>query len=102
MATGPDPAPDTQQSGDDGLDALVERAKAGDREALEAVVAAIQDRVYNLAIRMLWHPADAEDATQEILVRVVTHLGGFRGESAFTTWVYRVAVNYLLTTRKRR
>ena len=37
-------------------------------------------------IRMLWHPADAEDATQEILVRIVTHLGSFRGESAFTTW----------------
>ena len=53
-------------------------------------------------MRMLWHPADAEDATQEILVRIVTHLGSFRGESAFTTWVYRVASNYLLTTRKRR
>ena len=85
-----------------GLEALVERAKTGDRDALEAVILGIQDRVYNLALRMLWHPSDAEDATQEILLRIVTHLGTFRGESAFTTWVYRVAANHLLTTRKRR
>jgi RNA polymerase sigma factor (sigma-70 family) len=84
------------------LEALVERAKDGDRDALEAIVEAIRDQVYNLAMRMLWHPADAEDATQEILVRIVTHLGSFRGESAFTTRTYRVAANYLLTTRKRR
>jgi RNA polymerase sigma factor (sigma-70 family) len=90
----PDPDPD--------LESLVERAKAGDREALERVVAAVQGRVYNLAIRMLWRPADAEDATQEILLRIVTHLGSFRGESRFTTWAYRVAANHLLTTRKRR
>jgi RNA polymerase sigma factor (sigma-70 family) len=51
---------------------------------------------------MLGHPADAEDATQEILIKVVTHLVTFRQESAFTTWVYRVASHYLLTTRKRR
>jgi RNA polymerase sigma factor (sigma-70 family) len=84
------------------LDALVARARDGDRDALEAVVERIRHRIYNLALRMLWHPADAEDATQEILVRIVTRLGSFRGESAFTTWAYRVAANYLLTTRKRR
>jgi RNA polymerase sigma factor (sigma-70 family) len=84
------------------LEELVARAQEGDRAALEGVVAGVRDRVYNLAVRMLWHPADAEDATQEILVRIVTHLGSFRGESAFTTWAYRVAANYLLTTRKRR
>jgi RNA polymerase sigma factor (sigma-70 family) len=84
------------------IETLVARAQEGDRAALEAVIAGVRDRVYNLALRMLWHPADAEDATQEILVRLVTHLGSFRGESAFTTWAYRVASNYLLTTRKRR
>jgi RNA polymerase sigma factor (sigma-70 family) len=83
------------------LETCVGRAKQGDKAALEEVVRRIQDRVYNLAIRMLWHPADAEDATQEILIKVVTHLSDFRGESAFTTWVYRIASNYLLTTRKR-
>jgi len=86
----------------DSLDALAARGRDGDREALEGLVAAIQDRIYALALRMLWHPEDARDATQEILVRVVTHLSSFRGESAFTTWVYRVAANHLLSFRKSR
>jgi RNA polymerase sigma factor (sigma-70 family) len=81
---------------------LVRRAADGDRGALEAVVRGVQDDVYRLALRMLWHPADAEDATQEILVRLVTRLDAFRGEAAFATWAYRVAVNHLLTTRRRR
>lgn len=84
------------------LDAWVERAREGDRDALEALVGAIKDDLYGLALRMLWHPDDAEDATQEILIKVITHLGAFRQESAFRTWVFRIAVNHLLTTRKRR
>jgi RNA polymerase sigma factor (sigma-70 family) len=80
----------------------VVRAKAGDRAALERVMRAVQGDVYNLALRFLWHPQDAEDATQEILIRVLTGLGGFRGESRFRTWVYRVACNALLVMRKRR
>jgi RNA polymerase sigma factor (sigma-70 family) len=83
-------------------DRLVERARGGDRGALEALVRGVQDDVYRLALKMLWHPADAQDATQEILVRLVTGLGAFRGEAAFGTWAYRVAVNHLLTTRRRR
>jgi RNA polymerase sigma factor (sigma-70 family) len=51
---------------------------------------------------MLWHPEDARDAAQEILIRVITHLGSFRGESRFTTWVYRVAWNYLIGARQSR
>lgn len=84
------------------IEALVAQAREGDRDALEAMVGQIQDWIYNLALRMLWHPADAEDATQEILIRIITNLGRFRGDSAFTTWAYRVAANHLLTTRKRR
>ena len=83
-----------------GLD--VERAKAGDRGALESVVRAVRPGVYGLALRFLWHPQDAEDATQEILIRVVTGLGGFRGDSGFRTWVFRIACNTLLTLRKKR
>ena len=90
------------QKGITPIETLVARAQEGDRAALETVIAGMRDRIYNLALRMLWHPADAEDATQEILVRLVTHLGSFRGESTFSTWAYRVASNYLLTTRKRR
>ena len=51
---------------------------------------------------MLLFPEDAEDATQEILVKVVTHLSTFRGESRFTTWVYRIATNYLITTKGQK
>jgi RNA polymerase sigma factor (sigma-70 family) len=83
------------------LEDLVQQAKDGKKEALESLVRRIQDRVYGLALRMLGYPADAEDAAQEILVKVVTHLDSFRQESAFSTWVYRVAANHLLTTRKR-
>ncbi len=84
------------------LETLVEKAKGGNRNALETLIERIQDRVYGLALRMLGHPADAEDAAQEILIKIVTHLVSFRQESAFTTWVYRVASHHLLTTRKRR
>lgn len=84
------------------MEPLLERARAGDRDALEGVVRAIQDDVYGMAIRMLWHPQDAEDASQEILVKVITHLGTFRGESSFRTWVCRIATNHLLNVRKSR
>jgi RNA polymerase sigma factor (sigma-70 family) len=84
------------------LEALAARAKAGDRDALEGLVAAIRHDVYNLAVRMLWHPEDAEDATQEILLRIVTKLATFRGDSAFRTWSFRVATNHLLNVRRSR
>ena len=83
------------------LEVLVDQANAGSKHALEAIVRRIQDDIYRLSIKMLWHPEDARDATQEILIRIITRLSQFRGESAFTTWVYRVAANYLLTTRRR-
>jgi RNA polymerase sigma factor (sigma-70 family) len=84
------------------LQETVQRAQSGDRAALEEIVRDVQGRVYGVALRMLWHPEDAQDVTQEILLRVVTHLGGFRGDSKFETWVYRIAVNHLLTWRKSR
>ncbi len=84
------------------IEAWVRQAKEGNREALEELVAHIQGRIYGLSLRMLGHPADAEDASQEILIKVITHLDGYREESAFTTWVYRVAANHLLSTHRRR
>lgn len=87
---------------EESLDDLVKRAADGSRDALEAVVRAVQDDVYALALRMLWHPADAADAAQEILIKIVTHLGSFRGESGFRTWCFRVASNHLLTVRASR
>ena len=84
------------------LEGLARRAAGGDRTALEELVGAISDDVYRLAIRMLGHPADAEDACQEILVKVVTHLGSFRGESGVRTWVWKVAANHLSSVRRSR
>jgi RNA polymerase sigma factor (sigma-70 family) len=75
-------------------------AQRGDRDALERVVRTIRDDVYHLALRMLGDPEDARDASQEVLVRIVTRLGSFRGESRFRTWVYRVATNALLDARE--
>lgn len=79
---------------------LVDQAMEGDKEALEAVLVDIQDLVYNLSLRMLGMPADAEDASQEILIKVMTRLSSFRKESSFTTWVFRIAVNHLRDYKK--
>jgi RNA polymerase sigma factor (sigma-70 family) len=84
------------------MDALVEGCLNGDADALERLIILIKDGIFGLSVRMLWSPQDAEDATQEILVKIITHLGGFRRECSFMTWVRRIAVNHLLTTRKRR
>ena len=84
------------------IESLVEKAREGDKTALEELALCIQDKIYGLALRMLFHPADAEDAAQEILIKIITHLGSFRGDSAFGTWMFRVAANHILTIRKRR
>ena len=78
----------------------VEKAISGDRKALEELLTGIQDPVFHLSLRMLGSIPDAEDATQEILLKVMTHLSSFRGESAFTTWVFRIAVNHLKDYKK--
>ncbi len=83
------------------LDQLAVAAANGDREALERLCRALQHPMYRLALRMLGYRPDAEDATQEVLVRIVTNLGSFEGRSKFTTWAYTVAVRQLLRTRKR-
>ena len=82
------------------IQALVEQATAGDKKALETLVAGVQDMVFNLSLRMLGTFADAEDAAQDILLKMITHLSSFRGDSAFTTWVFRIAVNHLKNYKK--
>ena len=82
------------------LEEMARQAIDGDREALEDLVRALQGDVYALALRMLWNREDAEDATQEILVRIVTRLSQFDFRSRLKTWAYRVAVNYVLDVRK--
>lgn len=82
------------------LCALVDKATAGDDKALEKVINEIQDFVFNLSLRMLGSFQDAEDAAQEILLKVVTRLASFKKESAFTTWVFRIAANHLKDYKK--
>lgn len=79
---------------------LAERAASGDREALEALLSGVQDLIFNLSLRMLGTVQDAQDAAQEILLKVMTHLSSYRGESAFTTWVFRIAANHLQSYRR--
>ena len=82
------------------LSALIGQATAGDKAALETVLAGVQDLVFNLSLRMLGTFHDAEDASQDILLKVMTHLSSFKGDSAFTTWVFRIAVNHLKDYKK--
>lgn len=74
-------------------------ARAGNLAALDRLLRRHQPWVFNLALRMVWRREAAEDATQEILLKAVTHLGTFEGRSAFSTWLYRIAVNHLLNVR---
>jgi len=80
--------------------ALVDKAVAGDKEALGALLTGVQDAVFNLALRMLGTFHDAEDATQDILVKIITHLSSFKKECAFPTWVFRITANHLKNYKK--
>ena len=82
------------------LEAAVVRAQQGDAGAVEVVLVAVQDNVHRLALRMTGSRDDALDATQEILIKVLTKLSTFAGDAAFTTWVHRVAVNHLLDRQR--
>ena len=81
---------------------LVMRARSGDRKALEDLVQRHQGWIYNIAVRMLFHPQDAEDATQEILLKALTRLSSFEGRSSFRTWLYRIVVNHVLNMKRGR
>ncbi len=82
------------------VDELAGRAADGDREALSALVRELQHPMYRLALRFLGDPDDAQDACQEILIRIVTRLGTFEGRSKFTTWAYSVATRHHRNRRR--
>jgi len=87
---------------DDATDVeLVNQANRGDRSALETLVLRHQAWIYNIAVRMVFHPQDAEEVTQEVLVKVITKLSTFQGESKFRTWLYRIAANHVLNMKRR-
>jgi RNA polymerase sigma-70 factor (ECF subfamily) len=86
-----------------GQDALLEKLRAGDPAAFAQLVEANQRNVYNLALRMLSDPQEAEDVLQETFLSAYKALPGFEGRSSLSTWLYRIASNAsLMRLRKKR
>jgi RNA polymerase sigma-70 factor (ECF subfamily) len=88
----PQPAPD--------LEALVARARAGDRAALEAVLASVAPAIHRFGLRMCKNVHDAEDVLQDTLLNVANHLAEFEGRSSLSSWAFAIARS--ACTRKRR
>ncbi len=86
MITGKNNIPPPEQE-------LIQRAKAGDETAFTALVQAYSQRIFNIGLRMLGNREDAADMTQEALIKIYRYLNSFRGDAAFSTWVYRISIN---------
>ena len=87
--------------GDLDLTDLATRAADGDRDALEVLCRETQHLVYRLSLRFYSRRPDAEDVTQDIMVKVITNLGSFEGRAKFTTWVYTIASRHLLASKRK-
>lgn len=85
----------------DDIDELARQARAGDRDALESLLAAVRPRVLNICRGVLPYSSDAEDACQEAMLNVATKIAGWGGRGRFTTWLHVVAVNSARTTYRR-
>jgi RNA polymerase sigma-70 factor (ECF subfamily) len=83
-------------------EALAALAAGGDRQALETLLDRHADRIHAVCRRVVGHPEDALDATQEAMIAVARGIGRFDGRSAFTTWLYRVVTNAALDEGRRR
>lgn len=83
-------------------DIRVLQAQNGDVSAFESLVREYQSRLYHTCLRMMADPEDARDMAQDILVKVWRSLPSFKGESSFSTWLYRIAVNTCLDELRRR
>ncbi|HEY8350494.1 MAG TPA: sigma-70 family RNA polymerase sigma factor [Clostridia bacterium] len=81
---------------------LISKAKAGDVEAFEQLIEAYQKKVYNLALRMTGNQDDAADLAQEAFIRVFRSISGFKEQSSFSTWVYRITTNVCLDEIRKR
>ena len=81
---------------------LVQLALTGDKSALQNIVLRHQVFVYNVALKMTRNTEDAEDLTQEVFIKAITALSNFERKSQFRTWLYRIAVNHFLNTKKRK
>ncbi len=80
----------------------IERCRKGDPSGLKVLFDLHRDKVFRLSWRMLGRPQDAEDAVQEIYLKVFRTVGSYRGDSAFSTWLYRMTANHCLDILRRR
>ena len=80
---------------------LVVRGRSGDRTALQMLAERYQRRVLGVVIGMVRNPEDAREVVQETFVRAFRNLGGFKGDSSFYTWLYRIAVNLAIDLQRR-
>lgn len=80
---------------------LIKRAQGGDRSAFDALIAKHSTRAYQYAFRLTRNPEEASDIVAEGFVRVYNALHNFKGQSAFTTWLYRIMTNCFLDIRKK-
>ena len=81
---------------------LVRRFQRGQEQAFAVLMERHERRIYNLAYRMLGNPEDARDATQDAFLSCFRHLGRFRGDSSFSTWLHRIALNACYDALRRR
>lgn len=81
---------------------LVRRCQHGDPDAMSCLIVKYQDRVYNIILKICSNPDDAAELTQDTFVKVLESIGTFRGQSAFYTWLFRVAVNLTLNHCRKR
>lgn len=88
-------------SGDDGLEDDVRRAQAGDIESFERLYRATAGRIFALCLRICGNQSRAEDLTQDVYIRAWRKLTSFRGDSAFSSWLYRLAVNVVYSDLRR-
>ncbi|NLX77976.1 MAG: sigma-70 family RNA polymerase sigma factor [Clostridiaceae bacterium] len=81
---------------------LVELSVSGDVEAFETLIQSHQKKVYNIALRMTKNPEDAQELAQDALVRAFTSIKKFRGDSSFSTWLYRITINVCTDFLRKR
>jgi RNA polymerase sigma-70 factor, ECF subfamily len=81
---------------------VVRLAQRGDADAFERVYRLHSRKIYNLCLRMVGNPTEAEDLTQDVFLQLVRKIGTFRGESSFSTWLHRMSVNIVLMRFRRK
>jgi RNA polymerase sigma factor (sigma-70 family) len=85
------------------IETLIDETLSGDSKSLEKLIKSKQDYIYNICRSMFLNPMDAEDLTQEILIKLISNLAKYdKIKSKFTTWLYRITVNHVISVKKQR